>query len=127
MADSYAMDAASSMHSCVYRSGYDVSLPLGPEGYFHSLAKISPLDRNFFLTTKVGAGYCYEYQSAAIVSQHHNFFYLSDLNLFNFQIDILPQPRTVPSLNENKILLPAMQHTRHREPSILPDMGLKSG
>lgn len=57
VADSYAMEAASNMHSCVYRTGYDVSLPLGPEGYFHSLAKISPLDRNFFLTTKVGTGW----------------------------------------------------------------------
>lgn len=53
IADSFAMDAASNAHSCFYRSGYDVSLPLGPENHYHSLAEIASLDRSFFLTFKV--------------------------------------------------------------------------
>lgn len=53
VADSYAMDASSSMHSCFYRSGYDVSLPLAPKKHLRSLAEIAPLERAFFLTTKV--------------------------------------------------------------------------
>ena len=53
MATSYAMDAASNMHSCLYRSGYDISLPLFPKRDFHELADIPPTDRKFFLTTKV--------------------------------------------------------------------------
>eukprot|EP00752_Nemacystus_decipiens_P012930 g11444.t1 len=52
VADSYAMDASSNMHSCVYRTGYDVSLPLAPMVRFHNLAPIAPLDRTFFLTFK---------------------------------------------------------------------------
>eukprot|EP00903_Cladosiphon_okamuranus_P016255 g14993.t1 len=52
VADSFAMDASSNMHSCVYRSGYDISLPLAPRKYFHALADIPPLDRRFFLTFK---------------------------------------------------------------------------
>lgn len=51
--DSFAMDASSNTHSCVYRSGYDVSLPLAPEKYYPDLATIAPLDRAFFLTFKV--------------------------------------------------------------------------
>eukprot|EP00752_Nemacystus_decipiens_P012932 g11446.t1 len=46
------MDASSNMHSCVYRSGYDVSLPLAPKKYYPDTAKIAPLDRAFFLTFK---------------------------------------------------------------------------
>ncbi len=53
VAFSYAMDAASNMHSCVYRSGYDVSLPLAPEKHMRGLADIPPLGREFFLTMKV--------------------------------------------------------------------------
>lgn len=49
------MDAASNMPPCMYRSGYDVSLPLAPKKTFHALAEIAPLDRAFFLTFKVHA------------------------------------------------------------------------
>lgn len=47
------MDASSNTHSCVYRSGYDVSVPLAPEKHYRDLAAIAPLDRAFFLTFKV--------------------------------------------------------------------------
>eukprot|EP00903_Cladosiphon_okamuranus_P016253 g14991.t1 len=50
--DSFAMDASSNTHSCVYRSGYDISLPQAPKKYFHHLANTAPLDRDFFLTFK---------------------------------------------------------------------------
>jgi len=53
VAFSYAMDASSNLHSCLYRSGYDVSLPLAPERHIRGLAEIPPLERDFFLTTKV--------------------------------------------------------------------------
>ncbi len=53
MATSYAIDAASNMHSCLYRSGYDISLPLYPKHQFLTLALTHPTRRKFFLTTKV--------------------------------------------------------------------------
>lgn len=53
IAKSFAMDAASNMPPCMYRSGYDVSLPLAPKKNFHALAEIAPLDRAYFLTFKV--------------------------------------------------------------------------
>ncbi len=53
MATSFAIDAASNMRSCLYRSGYDISLPLFPRTQFHYLADIPPSNRRFFLTTKV--------------------------------------------------------------------------
>lgn len=52
VADSYAMDAASNMHSCLYRSGYDISVPLNPKKTSRDLAETAPLDRLFFLTLK---------------------------------------------------------------------------
>eukprot|EP00903_Cladosiphon_okamuranus_P016254 g14992.t1 len=52
VAESFAMDASSNTHSCVYRSGYDISLPQAPKKYFHHLANTAPLDRDFFLTFK---------------------------------------------------------------------------
>ncbi len=58
VAQSYAMDAASNMHSCFYRSGYDFSLPLAPMKHLNSLAEIAPSKRAFFLTTKVKVQYC---------------------------------------------------------------------
>ena len=53
VADSYAMDAASSMHTCLYRSGYDISLPLNPRKTSRDLAEMAPLGRRFFLTLRV--------------------------------------------------------------------------
>eukprot|EP00752_Nemacystus_decipiens_P003214 g2975.t1 len=50
VADSYAMDAASNMHSCVYRSGYDVSLPLNPKKTSRDLAETEYCER-------IGQGY----------------------------------------------------------------------
>lgn len=55
VADSFAIDAASNTHSCLYRSGYDVSLPLAPKKRFDALAEIAPSDRAFLLTFKVHA------------------------------------------------------------------------
>ena len=46
------MDAASNMHSCLYRSGYDISLPLNPKKIYGDLAETAPLERRFFLTLK---------------------------------------------------------------------------
>ena len=53
IAESFAMDAASNMPPCMYRSGYDTSLPLVPKKHFFALAEITPWDRAFFLTFKV--------------------------------------------------------------------------
>ncbi|CAN0136402.1 unnamed protein product [Pylaiella littoralis] len=52
VAKSYAMEAASNMHSCFYRSGYDISVPLAPKEKFDSLSGILPWDRKFVVTTK---------------------------------------------------------------------------
>eukprot|EP00752_Nemacystus_decipiens_P012934 g11447.t2 len=52
IADSYAMEASSNMHTCFYRMGYDISISLAPEHSFHDLDRIDPWDRKFFLTTK---------------------------------------------------------------------------
>lgn len=53
VANSFAMEAASNMHTCYYRAGYDISMPLVPKNVFHELEGIAPLDREFFLTVKV--------------------------------------------------------------------------
>ena len=47
------MEAASNMHTCYYREGYDISMPLVPRKVYHDLENIAPLDREFFLTVKV--------------------------------------------------------------------------
>ncbi|CAM9868803.1 unnamed protein product [Ectocarpus sp. 12 AP-2014] len=52
VAGSYAMEAATNMHTCFYRSGYDISVPLAPKNAFNDLADFAPWDRNFFRTTK---------------------------------------------------------------------------
>ncbi|CAN0320203.1 unnamed protein product, partial [Pylaiella littoralis] len=52
VADSYAMEAASNMKTCFYRTGYDISVPLAPRNVYPSLAAIPSWDRQFFLTTK---------------------------------------------------------------------------
>lgn len=51
--DSFAMEAASNMHTCFYRTGYDIAMPLAPKKVFHHLAEITPLEREYFLTFKV--------------------------------------------------------------------------
>lgn len=62
IADSYAMEAASNMHTCFYRSGYDISVNLAPQRMYDNLANIAPYDRKFFLTTKVrSCSFCYCY------------------------------------------------------------------
>ncbi|CAM9976215.1 unnamed protein product, partial [Ectocarpus sp. 12 AP-2014] len=52
VAGSFAMEAATNMHTCFYRTGYDISVPLTPKKVFHDLANVSPWDRQYFLTTK---------------------------------------------------------------------------
>ncbi|CAM9433541.1 unnamed protein product, partial [Ectocarpus sp. 8 AP-2014] len=54
VAGRYAMEAATNMHTCFYRTGYDISVPLAPRHVFHDLAKVAPWDRRFFLATTVG-------------------------------------------------------------------------
>lgn len=54
MTESKAMEAAGHMHSCYYRSGFDISAPLYPKAAYPHLAGIPPGDREFFLTVKVG-------------------------------------------------------------------------
>lgn len=53
VANSFAMEAASNMRTCYYRSGYDISLPLVPKKNFPGLADVLPGDRKYFLTIKV--------------------------------------------------------------------------
>lgn len=50
--DSFAMEAASNMHTCFYRTGYDIAMPLAPKKVFHDLSGIAPLEREYFLTFK---------------------------------------------------------------------------
>ncbi|CAN0259316.1 unnamed protein product, partial [Ascophyllum nodosum] len=52
VARSYAMEAASNMHTCYYRSGYDMSLPLFPHTVFPEMEPIPPEDRRFLVTVK---------------------------------------------------------------------------
>lgn len=47
------MEAASSQHTCYYRNGYDISIPLWPRIVFHDLQSALPQDRRYFLTFKV--------------------------------------------------------------------------
>ncbi|CAM9719158.1 unnamed protein product, partial [Ectocarpus fasciculatus] len=42
VAGSYAMEAATNMHTCFYRSGYDISVPLAPPSVFNHLADFAP-------------------------------------------------------------------------------------
>lgn len=50
---SYAMEAASTQHTCYYRSGYDISVGLWPKVTFHELQSIPPDHRRYFLTFRV--------------------------------------------------------------------------
>eukprot|EP00904_Undaria_pinnatifida_P007033 jgi/Undpi1/345/HiC_scaffold_1.g00341.m1 len=50
--ESFAMEAACNMHTCFYRTGYDIALPLAPRKVFDYLTGIAPLDREHFLTFK---------------------------------------------------------------------------
>lgn len=50
---SYAMEAATSQHSCYYRSGYDISVGHYPKVVFHELQSTPPEDRRYFLTFRV--------------------------------------------------------------------------
>ncbi|CAN0280507.1 unnamed protein product, partial [Hapterophycus canaliculatus] len=52
MGNTYAMDWAFDLHTCHYRSGYDLSLPLKPKVLFHKLADVPAIKRKFFLTFK---------------------------------------------------------------------------
>lgn len=53
VAGSYAMEAASNTHTCYYRTGYDMSIPLSPKHKFLEFSGVSPSDREFFVTVKV--------------------------------------------------------------------------
>lgn len=55
VSDSYAMEWASNTHSCYYRTGYDLSIPLFPRVLFPELAHIPPGDREYFVTFKVNS------------------------------------------------------------------------
>ncbi|CAM9938156.1 unnamed protein product, partial [Scytosiphon promiscuus] len=50
--NTYAMDWAFDHHTCHYRSGYDLSLPLMPKVLFPHLAAVPAIRRRFFLTFK---------------------------------------------------------------------------
>lgn len=52
-ANTYAMQIGSNLHTCFYRSGYDISAPLPPKALFSAFADTSPTDRKYFLTVKV--------------------------------------------------------------------------
>lgn len=51
--DSMAMEAASNTHTCYYRRGFDMSVPLYPRETYLELEPIPPEEREFFLTVKV--------------------------------------------------------------------------
>lgn len=48
-----AMEAASNTHTCYYRPGFDMSVPLYPRESYLKLESIPPGEREFFLTVKV--------------------------------------------------------------------------
>ncbi|CAM9123044.1 unnamed protein product [Ectocarpus sp. 13 AM-2016] len=48
--DSYAMEAATSQHTCHYRNGFDISVGHTPKVVFHDLQTTSPDTRRYFLT-----------------------------------------------------------------------------
>ena len=52
--NSYAMEAATSQHTCYYRSGYDISIGHFPKVVFPGLEATPPNDRKYFLTFRVG-------------------------------------------------------------------------
>lgn len=49
----FAMDWAFDHHTCFYRSGYDLSLPLRPRVLFPHFVSTPATNRRFFLTFKV--------------------------------------------------------------------------
>ncbi|CAM9666002.1 unnamed protein product, partial [Ectocarpus sp. 12 AP-2014] len=48
--DSYAMEAATSQHTCHYRNGFDISVGHTPKVVFHDLQTTAPDARRYFLT-----------------------------------------------------------------------------
>lgn len=48
-----AMEAASNVRTCMYRSGFDMSVPLSPEHLFPQFAEVPAIYRKYFLTVKV--------------------------------------------------------------------------
>ncbi|CAM9937419.1 unnamed protein product [Ectocarpus fasciculatus] len=48
--DSYAMEAATSQHTCHYRNGFDISVGHTPKVTFHGLQRAAPNARRHFLT-----------------------------------------------------------------------------
>ncbi|CAM9569737.1 unnamed protein product, partial [Ectocarpus sp. 13 AM-2016] len=48
--DSYAMEAATSQHTCHYRNGFDISVGHTPKVVFHDLQTTAPNTRRYFLT-----------------------------------------------------------------------------
>ncbi|CAM9403601.1 unnamed protein product [Scytosiphon promiscuus] len=62
VAGSMAMDAASNIRSCIYRSGFDFAVPLRHQQGFSNLTHVAPWHREYFLTMKgtlylSGSGY----------------------------------------------------------------------
>eukprot|EP00903_Cladosiphon_okamuranus_P018061 g16622.t1 len=49
---SYAIEAATSQHTCYYRTGYDISIGHCPKVTFHELQPVPPDQRRYFLTFK---------------------------------------------------------------------------
>ena len=47
------MEAATSQHTCYYRSGFDISVGHFPQVVFHGLQSVPPDHRNYFLTFRV--------------------------------------------------------------------------
>ncbi|CAM9146099.1 unnamed protein product [Scytosiphon promiscuus] len=50
--NSYAMEGGSNQHTCYYRSGYDISVPLAPRKLFPEFEKIPAANRKYLLTFK---------------------------------------------------------------------------
>lgn len=66
VSSSYAMDAASNMRSCYYRSGFDFAVPLRHKWDFMSnFSSLAPWEREFFVTVKVGCLPTISYPPAA--------------------------------------------------------------
>lgn len=47
------MEAATSQHTCYYRSGFDISVGHFPQVVFHGLQSVAPENRHYFLTFRV--------------------------------------------------------------------------
>ena len=120
VADSYAMDASSNMHACLYRSGYDVSLPLAPKRHTRTLAEVAPSERTFFLTTKVldDCGPSKYPRGLSSRTRQLSFFLWSSLAALNCDVGHFRRPNAIRTRTQGTVYL--SRHGSEERMSIVP-------